>query len=138
MVAASRDMPAPAEASPTRHEVQKGDTLFSVARRYGLSVADLSQANPNLNGSLKAGQILRLPLSAQASGENKAIQPASFKVSLRKPAPQPVRYTVKRGDTLHAIAQRFDISLADIRSLNPDFRKHSAIHAGQRVVVSKP
>ena len=137
MVAASRDMPAPAEASLTRHEVQKGDTLFSVARRYGLSVAELSQANPSLNGSLKAGQILRLPLSAQASAEAEAIQPASFKVSLRKPA-QPVRYTVKRGDTLHAIAQRFDISLADIRSLNPDFRKHSAIHAGQRVVVSKP
>ncbi len=117
---------------------KRGDTLFSVARRYGLSVAELSQANPNLNGSLKAGQILRLPLSAQASAEAEAIQPASFKVSLRKPA-QPVRYTVKRGDTLHAIAQRFDISLADIQVVESRFQEDTARSAqGRRSSSASP
>jgi membrane-bound lytic murein transglycosylase D len=125
-----------ATAEPGQHHVERGDTLFSVARRYGLSVAQLSQANPDLDGGLKAGQTLRLPADDLASPPA-VIQHVAFTPRARKPA-QPVRYTVKRGDTLHAIAQRFDISLADIKAWNPVFRKRSTIRAGQRVVVGKP
>jgi LysM repeat protein len=42
---------------------------------------------------------------------------------------------VKRGDTLHAIAQRFDISLNTLKSRNPIFRKSSHIRAGQRITI---
>ena len=135
-IAAKKDLSTPA-AAPARHEVQRGDTLYGVARRYGFTVAELAQANPDLDGGLRAGQTLRLPAGAQASWVNEAIQPVSVKVSNRKTV-QPVRYTVKRGDTLHAIAQRFDVSLADIKAWNPVFRKSSTIRAGQAVVVSKP
>jgi membrane-bound lytic murein transglycosylase D len=132
-VAAQNDVPAPA-AAPGRHEVRRGDTLYGVARRYGLSLAELVQANPELDGSLKAGQSLRLPVGAQASRVSEAIQPVSLKTSPRQAA-QPARYTVKRGDTLHAIAQYFDISLADIKAWNPGFRKSSMIRVGQKIVV---
>ena len=123
--------------APTRHEVQRGDTLYGVARRYGLSIAELAQANPHLNGSLKAGQTLRLPPSAWAGDTVSAIQPASLKTSAGK-VPRPTRYTVRRGDTLLAIAQRFDVSLADLKAWNPAFRTRSALHPGQALIVSKP
>ncbi len=124
-------------AVPGRHEVRRGDTLYGIARRYGLGVAELSAANPDFDGSLRPGQTLRLPASAQPGDEAGAIQPASFKARIRKPAP-PLRYTVKRGDTLGAIAQRFDVSLADIKAWNPAFRKTSKVRPGQAIVVGKP
>jgi len=125
------------ETAPVRHEVRRGDTLYSVARRYGVTVTELAQANPNLAGSLKAGQTLRLPSNAQSSEEAETIQQVAFTSSIRKPA-QPARYSIKRGDTLHAIAQRFDVSLADLKAWNPVFKKSSKLRPGQTVVVRKP
>jgi len=129
-------MSSPAAAGVNQHVVKRGETLFSVARRYDLTVDQLTQANPNLDGGLKAGQTLRLPLEPDGQQPD-AIQHVAFKPQSRRPA-QPDHYTVKRGDTLHAIARRFDVSLADIKAWNPAFRTSSTISAGQSVVVSKP
>lgn len=129
-------MSSPAAAGVNQHVVKRGETLFSVARRYDLTVDRLTQANPNLDGGLKAGQTLRLPLEPDGQQPD-AIQHVAFKPQSRRPA-QPDHYTVKRGDTLHAIARRFEVSLADIKAWNPAFRTSSTISAGQSVVVSKP
>jgi membrane-bound lytic murein transglycosylase D len=123
-------------ADINQHVVKRGDTLYSVARRYELSVTQLTQANSGLDGGLKTGHILRLPLNEKASLPG-TIQHVAFRPQGSKPA-QAKHYSVKRGDTLHAIAQRFDVSLADIQEWNPAFRKNSSIHAGQKVFVSKP
>lgn len=125
---------ASASTGPGRHLVERGDTLFSVARRYGLTVAQLTEVNPDLNGSLNAGQTLHLPLDEQASLKPVSIRHVAFKPNTRKAA-QPIRYTIKRGDTLHAIAQRFDVSLADIKAWNPVLKKSSKVRTGQTVVV---
>lgn len=130
---------ASASADANAHHVERGDTLFSVARRYGLTVAQLTEANPDLNGTLKAGQTLRLPVNEQTSAKPAVIRHVAFNpnANARKPA-QPVRYTVKHGDTLLAIAQRFDVSLDNLKRLNSAFRKSSHIRAGQRIMVRLP
>jgi membrane-bound lytic murein transglycosylase D len=133
-VAARNDEPVPASA---RHEVQRGDTLFSIARRFGVTVAELAQANPDLEGRLKAGQVIRLPFAESMAGTNNGIQPVSLKAG-KATAEPPRRYTVRRGDTLSAIIQRFDISLADIKAWNPAIRNTRSIRAGQTVLVRKP
>jgi membrane-bound lytic murein transglycosylase D len=121
----------------SRHVVQRGDTLFGVARRYGLSVAQLSAANPELASQIQPGQTIRLTSTEPASRDTRAIQPVSLKASVGKPA-GPVHYTVRRGDTLFSIAQRFDTSLADIKAWNPVLDRHNTIRAGQTVVVKQP
>lgn len=122
----------------TQHVVKRSDTLFSIARRYGLTVAQLTTVNPELgNQIIKPGQIIRLPLNTLASSEPSAIQPVSLNTRTSKPA-QPVYYTVRHGDTLHAIAQRLDINLTDLKTWNPVFSKDSTIRAGQAVVVKQP
>lgn len=131
-------VPAPVVAADTNeHQVERGDTLFSVARRYGISVTQLSQANPDLGSSIRPGQILLLPASEKVAQQPAAIRHVAFKTSVRKPA-QPTRYTVRRGDTLHAIADRFDVTLADLKTWNRAFRKSSSIRPGQDIVVRKP
>ena len=137
-VATRTDAPQPvAEAMPTRLEVQRGDTLFSIARRYGLTVAELGDANPGLNGRLTAGQTLRLPSGTEADPGTAAIQPVAYTPRPAKSS-RPAHYTARRGDTLSAIAQRFDVSLAEIRKWNPVFRKRSTVRAGQTLTVRKP
>jgi len=132
------DAVPPSASSPTRLEVKRGDTLFGIARRYGLSIAQLEEANPDLNGRLAAGQHLRLPSGDQTSQETAAIQPVSFTPDRHPKPARSARYTVRRGDTLSTIAQRFNISLTDLKMLNPVFRKRSMVRAGQTVVVSRP
>ena len=137
MAVAKNDTSPPAAPAPHRIEVQRGDTLFGIARRYGLTVTELNQANPDLDGRIEAGQRLRLPSAAQADQGTAAIQHVSFTPRVAKPS-RPARYTVRRGDSLGAIAQRFDISLAEIKSWNPDFRKRSTVRAGQTIIVRRP
>jgi membrane-bound lytic murein transglycosylase D len=73
----------------------------------------------------------------QADQGTAVIQHVAFSPRITKPS-KPARYTVKRGDTLSAISQRFDISLADLRMWNPGFKKRSTVRAGQTVIVRKP
>jgi membrane-bound lytic murein transglycosylase D len=119
------------------HFVKRGDTLSSISRRYELSVAQLTQANPGLEGKIKPGQTLRLPLSELSSQPPITIQKVAFTSRIRQAA-KTVRHTVKRGDSLHAIAQRYDISLADLKAWNPAFKKSSKVRPGQKVVVKTP
>ncbi len=71
-----------------------------------------------------------------------ARQPEAFRHVAFTPFPGksagPVHYTVKRGDSLHAIAQRFDVSLADLKTWNPVFRNDSGLRTGQQIVVKHP
>jgi membrane-bound lytic murein transglycosylase D len=124
-------------SSTNRHVAQRGDTLFGVALRYGVSVAQLTAANPKLGTHLKVGQVVRIPLTGSAARETDAIQSAEPKAAPRKTA-KPLRYTVKRGDNLSAIAQRFDLSLTEIKAMNPDFRKTSTLRTGQTLIVRQP
>jgi len=129
------------------YTAQKGERAEAIARRFDVSVARLEEHNQL---HLKRGKLVRaqtllvpvkgrggLPLNTPNFRETSAIQPTSLKVSLRKPA-QPLHYTVKRGDTLHAIAQRFGRSLADLKAWNPAFKKSSKIRTGQMVAVREP
>ncbi|MDA0913299.1 MAG: LysM domain-containing protein, partial [Bacteroidetes bacterium] len=47
--------------SPQLHGVQSGETLYSIARQYNLSVQDLLKLNPNCRETLSIGQLLNVP-----------------------------------------------------------------------------
>ena len=90
--------------TPTTHKVGSGDTLFNIAKRYDMNVADLI-ANNNIKGNtIHTGQILKV---AAAKGKQTA-----------KASVQPVSYTVRQGDTLTDIARRFNVNVNDVRRWN--------------------
>ncbi|MEY4670089.1 MAG: hypothetical protein RL518_2788 [Pseudomonadota bacterium] len=55
------DKRSPSAPSPRKHKVRKGETLASIAAKYGRSIADVKRANAMRGSSLMAGQILRIP-----------------------------------------------------------------------------
>lgn len=58
--------------APSSHTVKKGETLSTIARRYGVTVAALKSANGMKNDNLQAGQKLKIPAKTSASGVKKA------------------------------------------------------------------
>lgn len=99
-------MPAPttAPAGQITYVVQRGDTLFSLARRYGTTVEAIASANNIANpNQIRAGQVLVIPTSG--------IQPI----------PQPggeTTYVVRPGDNLFRIALRYGLSYTYLAQYN--------------------
>jgi len=81
--------------------VKKGDTLWSIARNFGVSVNDLKTANNLSSNSLSIGQSLFIP-----KDNNEGIDTGG------------VSYTVVAGDTLYGIARKFNTTVAKIKDLN--------------------
>ena len=102
------------------HNIKKGETLSVIAREYGVTVNDLTQANKlNVKATLRVGQELMIPISG--------VKPAATSVaSAEKPAPArtttsltpPTAYLVRRGDTLTSIAAKFNLTVNDLKKWN--------------------
>lgn len=119
----------------TTYKVEKGDTLYSISRKYQLTVAELRTAN-NLSEKdvLKAGQKLIIPeadistaaaLSSTKQVETKA-QPAQ--------TTKTITYTVVKGDTLYGISRKNGMSVAELLSLN-NLDNNAVIKVGQKLKI---
>jgi membrane-bound lytic murein transglycosylase D len=113
-----------AAASIRSHQVKPGETLWGVARKYGVTVPALAAANGmNSKSQLVAGTRLQIPGAGTASA---AAAPAAESSRMT--------YEVRRGDTLTQIAQRFNVSVEQLKAWN-QIRQASALKAGQKIVV---
>ena len=115
---AKRHTKSSSKLSYAYHHVSKGETLSSIAKRYKTTVAAISKANHIRHRQLiKTGQRLKIPLRggkvyASKSGET---------------------YTVKRGDSLWLIAQKFNTDVETLKRIND--LKFSNIVVGQTIKV---
>lgn len=103
------------------HRVKPDDTLESVARTYHVSVSELAGAN-----QLKDGQAL--------SGVDALVVPVS---PVAAPSRNTVMYTARRGDTLVSIADRFGVSLDQLRRWNK-IASGTKVQPGQHLHVAEP
>jgi len=110
---------SPATATSGTHIVQRGENLFRIALRYGMTHQALAAANGIANSNnVYAGQRLVIPGRGAA-------RPASS-----QPAASGRTYTVRRGDILSAIARRYGVSTYELAQAN-GIRNPSAIYTGQ-------
>jgi len=104
------------------YKVRKGDTLAGIAKRFGVSIAQLSELNGLTENSqkgtaLKTGQVLvvKAPKIAKATLATPA---KSLPVTPKKAATPNNTYRVRPGDSLYSIAKRFKSTAKELQQLN--------------------
>lgn len=131
------------------HTVRRGDTVFDLARRYGSSVEAIIFANGlNRNGFINVNQVLVIPVPSGTQPQPPAVptvvvvRPTAVPQPTRVPPGAPITppppgtaiYQVSRGDTLAAIASRFNTTVVAIVQLN-GITNPNRIFVGQRLLV---
>ncbi|MGN0966635.1 MAG: LysM peptidoglycan-binding domain-containing protein [Candidatus Coprovivens sp.] len=91
------------------YTVKKGDTLYGIAKKFGLSVDELKNYNNLKSNSLSIGQKINIPSNEKNT------------------------YVVKSGDTLYNIAKSNGVSVSDLMSLNN--LNNSNLSIGQVLVL---
>ncbi len=101
------------------YTVQPGDTLFRIAQRFGVTLAALLRANPQIAdpNRIFPGQVINIPGTGTP------------------PPPAAVTYTVRPGDTMYLIARRFDVDLGALIRANPQIADPRQIQPGQVINI---
>ena len=112
------------------HRVRSGESLWSISRKYGMSVAQLARMNHiSTKSVLQPGQRLQVAGSAgndagSASAETARVAAVDGKV----------KYKVRRGDTLSGIARRYAVTVRELQSWN-NMGGSTALRAGQSLTI---
>lgn len=110
------------------HKVKKGEIMQSIAKYYGVSVKQILAANSLRNTKVKAGQVLNIELNDAKDFSDHQKSSNKTKALVKKKT-----YTVKRGDTLHSIADKFDVAVADLKRWNKKTSNH--IKPGATLII---
>ena len=113
-------------APRTIHTVRAGDSLYTIARRYGSSVSDIRQANGLRSSLIHPGQELVVPRFGSAAG-----RPAAGR---SWEAAADGAYVVQRNDTLWDIARGFSVSVDSLCAAN-GLSRNGLIRPGQRLRI---
>ncbi|PKN38625.1 MAG: hypothetical protein CVU62_00025 [Deltaproteobacteria bacterium HGW-Deltaproteobacteria-2] len=107
----------------TQYKVKNGDTLYSISKKFGVSVNQIKETNNLRKSGIKKNQVLSI--STKKSSKR-----------IVKSKSKSVYYTVRKGDTLFRIAQKTHQPMKKIMALNHVNSK--SLRVGQKLALAKP
>lgn len=120
------EQPQQPKPSAVTHNVVRGETIFGISHKYGITEQQLIDMNPVLKNGLKAGQTLTI------TGV-KTEEPAPASVTAVAEEPMDVTgYVVRKGETLYSIAVKNGITVAMLEEANPGLQ---SLKAGQVINI---
>jgi len=117
------------------HTVRSGETLSGIARKYELGVRDLKALNGLKGDTIYAGQKLKVGTTTVTESTPSSGSTASKASSASSSSGKTVTYSVKSGDTLGKIAERYDCTVSELQSWNG--LKGSTIYPGQKLKIKQ-
>ncbi|MDM5315042.1 LysM peptidoglycan-binding domain-containing protein [Fictibacillus sp. b24] len=130
--------PAASTAQVKVHKVQKGETLWSISKKYKTTVSAIQKLNNLKSTSLKVGQVLKVSGQAPAVKKASTVKIASVKKTTtvsKASTTKTISYTVKRGNSLWGISKSYGVSVNQIMKTNK--LKSASIYPGQKLIISK-
>jgi LysM repeat protein len=151
------------KAQLLEHKVSKGETLFSIAKKYGLSVGEILEANGLTDLTIREGMVLKVPVKAKVLEQPKEPEkPKDIEKTTEKPktpskgqeveaepkkpqseadderakkrlAERKVYHVVKKGETLASLARKYHTTPEEIKRLN--HLRTARLKPGQRLLV---
>lgn len=122
------------ELAEKTHIVRKGETLYAIARKFDVSPASIKANNALKSLKVKAGQRLVIRPAQQGRPESRLADARKVQSS-KSMASGTTRYTVRRGDTLYSIADRFNVSVSELKTWNK--LSSSGVQAGKRLTIKR-
>lgn len=145
-------LPPPVETQALTYKVKKGDTLWDIARMYGVTHQELAAHNDlKLDGVLKVNVVLRIPPGGRLVPPEQRAPRRRTTAPTPKPTPKPTpapavrseavrpptasgnKYTVQQGDSIWSIARHFNVKGDDLRKLNN--LQTDVLQIGQMLVI---
>jgi LysM repeat protein len=111
-----------------RHTVQKGETLFSLSKKYNVTIDDIKKATPGLGDNLSVNQIVLIPIRRNATN---TVSDTTLYVPKNKS--DYLEITVQKGQTLYSISKSYNVSLNDILAINPTVQ--NGLKEGQIIYI---
>lgn len=105
------------------HTVEKGQTLYSISKAYGVGMEAIVEANPGADAGLKLGQDLFIPTKTVSDAPTTSTIDTQGKIY----------HIVRQGETLYGIARIYNTTVEEFQSLNP--LAAAGLHAGDRLLV---
>jgi len=90
------------------HKISKGETIFSICKKYNIEEKELMVANPALANGLKTGETLNIP------------KKITSKKKKEKNEDEFISHTVKLGETLYSLSKQYTIPIETIVKFNPE------------------
>ena len=148
------------QAGVSTYTVKSGDTLAGIAARFGVSLADLTDANPGIDAAkLSIGQVVKLPAASTSPTAAAVLTPelptatATPATAASPAAPSPTEaaatstpapaatppagsqtYTVQAGDIPETIAAKFGITVEALLAANPGINPTN-LQIGQVLII---
>ncbi len=119
------------------YRVKRGDSLYKIAKKFGVSTQALQEANGLQGIALKPKQSLTIPGQTKAATAKSARSKAKEeKASKKSPPVNRSVHVVRKGDNIYSIARKNGVSVGDIMRAN--HLRSSRLKIGQRLALSKP
>ncbi|MPW89365.1 LysM peptidoglycan-binding domain-containing protein [Moraxella catarrhalis] len=127
--------------STDTHRVQSGESLTAIARRYNISLHALAKENGlSVTDGVLIGQTLKLPSDAKAESSTPSRLGNTKNNSTRTPANTNIgiteNYTVRSGDSLTMLSNRFGVAIGDLATAN-GLASNANLRIGQTLKVPK-
>jgi LysM repeat protein len=100
-----------------RYMVEPGETIYGLSTRYGVSVSDLLEINPELEHGLKVGQVINIPYNPEFVKHKKADE-------------NTITHKVMPGETLYSLSKKYNTTVNELLKYN-----NLELKAGQEIVV---
>jgi len=88
--------------TPDTYTVQKGDSLYSISNKFGITIDELKQTNNLTSNTLSVGQVLKIPTITTQPEQEQTV----------------ITYQVQSGDSLYKIANKYNTTVDAIKQLN--------------------
>ena len=125
------DEPVNELAYPEYHIVQAKETLYGIAKKYGVSMEQIREWNQLESDALSTGQKLRV-YNDKADTNDQV--PLEQEILANDKENAPVYHTVKAGDTYYSISKKYGVTVEDLKKWNP--LDVNGLEIGAKVVVA--
>ena len=142
---------ASVSGAAVEYKVKKGDSFYSIAKKYHVKISDLKDANTAAARDMKPGDKIIVPSQKnEAQKKTRSVGPERDSISYKKTSKEnssldkttgpsqtsakDIYHLVKKGDTLSSISHKYSISVIELRELN-ELSKSAKLKNGQKLLV---